>query len=1204
MSNFFDSALKISPSEKALLDEKIQAEKNPRVPPVIGPPEVMQQVGDESTTSLFKDRSQQKTIERFTPKNWNLGNSVSSMGAGWDALGLNQTDSAEYGNAAIRGFLLNNPRALDRIIAEQEEGTAFQIARKYGVTSKEPIEYLKALADEGLFTFPKEIYDPEEKKQIRKDEPTRFDVEQDRINSLLVSAESLNIPGTTKTRVNTETTPVTFGERYTLGRLSNQADRIAFLENAENEDGSPKYEEVLRFPIEMDPDTGEPVEYDLLVAPKYNGTVFRVDPYGQEAAARTGGLDSLSKVLKKLVTGDEETARDLADGLGAVFNVQNLGGTAAMYTVPGGAGASLFKRFLLGLTRSGAVGSGDYLGQFLDKLSVLSEEEQSEGDLGQSFMAAGLELFGKPFMDVLRYRGKYFQQLLTKGTGAEGAAKFKAAETFGVKMSPAFLANDEMAQKFIAQAARLQGEKFQAAYKKLSSKLIQGIRDRISSYGGLGNAAADNRITPADLAKLVESERRDLQTAILDNPTVGFSEVVKEGTDPEIAFGMPQADLAFRAFQRLKTDTQTLRNVFFDKIFKSNPTASFKFDLSPLKQAIRDAREGTPVSVETPPRGTGIFGADEVEILTTDLGKRPAEGTIPGSIDNVLDLLDEVVIDGPVSNTTGKEFGALEQLHRLRINLKQSIFSASEGKDASLVARLSEVERQLDDVFESALDQAPDGARELFALANNTSRLVADTFKSSYIASAMIEGQPQAYRTLIEDLVNGKQRLDAPTRNLLKNLKESLVVMSKEAPPALRRSILAETAVIKDNISNGVLTSLSSEGGTFLTKLSKLTGLDLNEPSDIPKLLDNPAMKFLFPEEKIKQLVSLAASNLRREKDLAVAAANNITEEASSRDIIETLTSSIPDNLVDAGSERIVQIFNKIPGGAEKTRPQVQRFFLQKILDDSLVEDPLKGGKVELLDLGQARTAIESLRSKNPKLSKVFSWAFDGDENAIKIIDDLAVISGNLSKLVAESSGESIQVADVTAKLSGAAGLPGMLSAYKRLLTSRILINSATNPVTMEQWKKYTADASRGSGFYTTKELTNFFLRLQARDNPLNFFYQKPAEEGDDFVPVTKLINESERRYFKPRGGFNTSPSDSGGYLRKLIDRIPKGIQGILGSAEPVTPPSTQTVSSGIANLPNNRTNYTSANQGGIARLPQRLAMLENLGVPLFGNTG
>jgi hypothetical protein len=180
-----------------------------------------------------------------------------------------------------------------------------------------------------------------------------------------------------------------------------------------------------------------------------------------------------------------------------------------------------------------------------------------------------------------------------------------------------------------------------------------------------------------------------------------------------------------------------------------------------------------------------------------------------------------------------------------------------------------------------------------------------------------------------------------------------------------------------------------------------------------------------------------------------------------------------------------------------------------------------------------------------------------------------------------------------------------MLSAYKRLLTSRILINSATNPITMEQWKKYTADASRGSGFYTTKELTNFFLRLQARDNPLNFFYQKPAEEGDDFVPVTKLINESERPYFQPSGKFNTSPSDSGGYLRKLIDRIPKGI---LGSAEPVTPPSTQTVSSGIANLPNNRTNYTSANQGGIARLPQQqqqlerqqLAGLQQVGLPLF----
>ena len=1201
MSNFFGSALQVSPSEKARLEGKVQAERTPKVPPGIGPSEMIQQVSPESTTSFFKDRSRQNAIEQFTPKKFDSGSTFSSMGAGWDAIGLNQTDSAEYGNAAIRGFLLNNPRELDRIIARQEEGTAFQIARKYGVTPKEPVEYLKALADEGLFTFSKEIYDPEEKKQIRKDEPTRFDVEQDRINSLLVSAESLNIPGTTETRVNTETTPVTFGERYNLGRLTNQADRIAFLENAENEDGSLKYEEVLRFPTEMDPDSGEPIEYELLVAPKYNGPVFRVDPYGQDAAARTGGLDSLSEVLKKLVTGDEETAKDLADGLGAVFNFQNLGGTVGSYSIPG-ATAALFKRFLLGMTRSGAVGSGDYLGQFLDKLSVLSEDEQSEGDLGQAFTAAGLELFGKPFMDVIRYRSKYFQQLLSKGTGPEGAAKFAAAETFGLKMSPAFLAADEMAQKFVAQAARLQGKTFQAAYKELSSKLIQGIRNRISSYGGLKNAAEDNRITPADLANLVESERRDLQTAILDNPTVGFSEIVEKGMDPEIALGMPQADLAFRAFQRLKTDTQTLRNVYFDKIFKDNPNASFEFDLSPLKQAIRDAREGTPVSVPTPPRATGVLDIDGAEILTTGSGKKPAEGTIPGSIDNVLDLLDEVVIDGPVSNTTGKEFGALEQLHRLRINLKQSIFSASEGKDASLVARLSDVERQLDDVFESALEQAPGSARELFALANSTSRLVGDTFKSSYIASAMIEGQPQAYRTLIEDLVNGKQRLDAPTRNLLKNLKESLVVMSKEAPPALRKSILEETAVIKDNISNGVLTSLSSEGGTFLTKLSKLTGLNLNEPSDIPQLLDNPAMKFLFPQEKIKQLVSLAASNLRREKDLAVAAANNITEEASSRDIIETLTSSIPDNLVDAGPERIIQIFNKIPGGAEKTRPQVQRFFLQKILDDSLVEDPLKGGKVELLDLGQARVAIEALRSKNPKLSKVFSWAFDGDENAIKIIDDLAVISGNLSKLVAESSGESIQVADVTAKLSGSGGIPGMLSAYKRLLTSRILVNSATKPITMEQWKTYTANASRGSGLYTAKELTNFFLRLQARDNPLNFFYQKPAEEGDDFVPVTKLINESERSYFQPSGKFNTGPSDSGDYLRKIIDFVP-GAKQIFGSAEPALEPSTQTASasrsvapSGISNLPNNRSNSPPASQGGIATLDG----LQKVGLPLF----
>ena len=1155
-------------------------------------------LGKDQSVDVFSPSlsGQQKSEKTYTPRAF--GTEKSTMGAGWDFFGLSPTDSADFGLVEISNYLTSNPEVLEEARKNFSPNVGTPGAWMAGgpksdlfpVYEGDDVEFIKKLAVKGLIELPIEVFDPKKYTDVRNQEPTRFDVEQNRINDLLLGSESLK-DEQGKSRINTETSPLSPWQRYKYALLPDDTKKEQFLEENFGEKG-----EIVRHPITVDQETGEILEYEFLVGEKWGGPLHRVDPYGQTAATRNGGLDAFLGIVTGLA--NEETRKDYADALGVTLSPRNIGATAAAVGTPVGVGVSLVGRTLLTGGRAVAVGVADYFGQFVDKAVALEEAgEVLDQESVESFMAGGFELFGKTFMDVIRLNTDFLKSALLRGAGPEAREKLAAGFRLGVDLGPVHLMTDIFAKRIMDQAAALRGKRFEDATRKLNTGLVTAIRDKITSLGGIINSVG--KIDPKDLVKVVEQDRRDLATAIMTNPTLDIP--LDDMTDAAVQMGMPMADMAFRAFTRVSGHMKDLRNVYYKKVFDSNEGLEINLDLDPLKKAIRDAREGTPVGQRGALVDTGLLDDTGSSLMRDGTSQTPAEGKLGGSLDTVLDTLEQLQINGPITNTTGDAFGVLEQLHRLRINLKQQMWKAAESSDAGITSRLAPVERQLDELFDQTLIGQGGASRDLLALANNTSRQIADTFKSTYIANAMANGESRAYASLVEDLINGKQALDAPTRALLKDIKDTLVVMSKDAPRALQKKILNDSALFKDQLGNSVLAGLASEPAVFVAKLRSLTALPLETADQMSDLLENPAMKFLFPDsDRRKQLVRMAKSNIDYEKKLSVAAARGIDEESSSMDIAQFLMDKLKVLPEEAGPKEIITLFEKL--GADRTKPQMKEYFLNKMLNQSLREDPTKGKKAEILDLKTLREEIENLRTTNPRLSKVFDWAFEGDRDLSQMVEDLSLVSGNMARSL-QDSGNSIQAgaaASVVQKLDFAS----LFGLYKQLITSGLMARAATSPVSMDQLIRFTNDAKRGSSSSIIKEITGYALRLQGRDNPLNFFKLGPPDEGDHFKSVEKEMNSIPKNYFENLRVKSSRKGIIGGMGNDRLGTVPQQPQAL--PRRQASRPSA-TSQQGLANIPTNplpREIAGSPTPRGIAGLaasnPDTASRLAGMGLGLW----
>ena len=1148
-----------------------------------------QQTQQQEDTSV----AEQAVDAGYLPEDYGYDSIRAGLGKA-DIFGILPTNSKTYADEQIKKYLNENPQLINNFLEEQPEGLR-QVLTNMSLRDG-PITFFKKLVRKNALSAPKEIFDPKEEAQLQKDDPTFFAANQDRINRLHATSDytQRNIDGRQISVFNPNASFLEPMQRFALAGLTGE-QRLTYLKKNFNERNGFDVQEV---PVALDKN-GQVLDSEFIIRKLDDRglpvEVRRVDPFGDEAAFRSGGFEILNDLADLLET--EEGRADLADFFGSVVNEKVIAENAVYAAVLAKTGGLP----ILAKIALGSIGSGgtNYIFQAINEL-VRTGAVDSKLDKMEAIYSGIGALFGG-FADFVRpYIGSPVAQL-AKTRKADREKVLAASERLGISVNLQTLVNSPFLNRIINQAGQLRPKKFKDIRLEAGPKIKQKL-DR-------GEQIQTPTITPNNFNSYLAQEKTNIFNELSGLARYEFANL----SDPGVQIGVPTARLALQRLTNFQDQMKTLRNGMYKNALKGAPDIEIDFTdaLENYRVLLDAAREKAPARFLGKEKEIDTGLLDETGAPTTRTNRAGFEQTTLGPLPKELeDIADEIAALNPKMSSTqvGDEvFPVLEQIYNLRRRFNAKLYRlAKDDEGGALLDRMRPVEAALDNMVETIIQKAPADVKEQLVAGNSVARLISDLPKVDFFADALFAGDRNAFAVITGNLLSGKTPLNEDTRALFYDIANAVAIKNRAAKKA--GALTSELAItsfddFKKLVGESALVGLATNPNTFLDKLGNLMGgAKIENLSDLADLRDNDNLKFLFPEEQIENIIKYATTAVSAKKSLAKITAAQLSKDSSTRDILKVMAESVGKaGGLDAGSKQLQELL----GQFAEAKPQIRAF----IFDDLLKKAAPNGD----LNFGALRTAIDNLKNGTDEAGKplrdIYNFAFsdaDGKMLDNQLLDDLELIAGRLTEAAADSGADIATGAEAGKIAKGAivTSAKTALDFLRGFIVAGNIAHFATKPI---EAKRIAAIGREVDNAFTTqkmiKQLINFSFStyMQNKDidfETIDFDASSTDEDGNMNIKLRKalnLIDRQQREVIKRRrDNFQRDPSVFE-YIEKQMDDLAgdEGDDRLPAAPAPMRqtglgiPATTPTAGRGIAALPT----------------PATVQQLQQVGLPLFGGT-
>lgn len=1157
---------------------------------------------EETQPTAKKSAAEMAVDEGYLPETYGYGPLTSAV-ASADVFGLFPTTSRNYRNEEIESYLDANPTLLENAIGGQPEGIRQVLAEEK--QSQGRVQFFKSLVRAKYLSAPKEVFDVAEEEQLRQQDPTFFGANQKRINTLHATADysQRRVNGKQVSIFNPNDSFLGKGQRYALASLTGE-QRKNYLETTFNAENGFK---VLEVPNTLDKD-GQVLAGEFLIQRLDDKglpvEVRRVDPFGDEAALRSGGREIVQNFAELVTT--EEGRKDLAEVLGTLVNEKVLAENAVYAAgLAMGGGLPLFGKVLMaGIGAPSAQVATNLIFQKLGEF-FRSGNFKTSVDIEEAIFS-GIGAVAGSFVDFVRpYVGSLKAQLVkTKKADREGV--IEASERLDIPLNLQTLSNNPFLQRIITQAGQLRPSKFNDIRLEAEPK----IKAKLDKKGDIQTEV----ITPQNFNNIIAREKRDLLQNLSGMARYDFTEI----TDPEVQIGAPTARLALEKLSNFQTNMKSLRNTMYKNALKGAPDVEVDFTdaLDNYNTLLDQARKKAPARFVGTDKevDTGIVDAagKPTTRVQSDGTQESTLGAIPKELD---DLAEQIGNLQPIMTSTqvGEDvFPALEQMYNLKRRFNAKLYRlAKEDEGGALLERMRPVEEALDNMMETIIERAPANVKNQLEAGNSVARLISDLPIVDFYADALFAGDRNAFTTLTTNLLSNPGVLKENVRTLFYDIANAVAIKNRTAKRAgAVSSELAETsfADFKNLVGESAIVGLAADSRQFLTRLGNLMGGgEIKNLSDLADIKDNANLKFLFTDDQIQTLVKNAENTISGNNSLAKLTAAGLTKDSSTRDIIRELASKVDaPGGTDAGIKQLKQILPNF----EAAKPQLRAFIF-----DDLLQKAAPDGEI---NFAQLRKSIDALKNgegeKGIALREIYNFAFTdakGDMVDGQLLDDIQLIAGRLAENVSDAGADIATGAEAgkVAKGSIVTNPKVAIDFLKKYVIAGHIANFVTKPI---EAKRVAAIAKEVDSPITKqkllKTLVNYSFSTSMQNRDIDFYTLDTNAEGFQENPklqkALNLISRSEREVIKERRrGFK---QDSG-----IFDFIESqiGLRGEQGddvlTGSNVTLPTVQS-----APIPPARTGLnipaapTTGGQGiaGLAS-PATVQQLAQVGLPLFGGS-
>lgn len=1068
--------------------------------------------------------------------------------------------------------------------------------------------------------------------------------EQKRIDAMVGDDPALG------SRFSSEESPLSPGDRFNYATLDTAEEKRKFFSNL-----YPEGEFYVKEVGQSFEDPSQRVTIELF-STEPGGPLYQVDRFDYQNTFSGRGLVNLFTETKKAFEGDVEAkARvskiyngmglDIVDVAGELGNFQNLL-PALVDALPASKAKAVFLRAASGITKGGAVFGLDKLGQWLDDATSL-DEVRGEGvattDSMESALASAFTAFGRVAGATFGLlsgspQGKQaFKELFLTGSSNDQLNIVRAAENAGVAVTVGNLIDSGIMKRLLAQSQALSPELYGPVRKEQSEKLLQYLMDKVTQNDG----KIDGAVTPEQVGEIIEGMSSKIRNILFDDPL-----------DPTSATLDAQfkADMAGRSLREIQKMDALIRNDLYKNLLQSPQISKAKFDIDTTNlrnqaKAVQEGVLGTQQKTVTRTIEEGplldasgnLIRPEGIEEVTENVVESIGGGLSP-QLAKISKDLETALFDDPVASRVDSKtvFSVLEQVDTYKKKLAEIVdVTSSENR------YVQQLQNALDGIWDQTLNQidelgvAPE-IKEQAAQAKWLSQYMTETMRTGYIGQALQSGNTRPFENLIQPLLDGQKVLGPDDLAALTNLvqgapanipKKYLGGRDGEIVAKMTRGQRKKVVDrFRDQLKSAATLALQAEPLKFAGKLREITGI--KDLSRVNEVVENPNLKWFFPDlEERKRLVSQA--NLLEKFDTGLAPYREAVKETKaglplflsrvdlnssligeaaeeSIGIVKAIVSKLPGVKGDPPSpgqtsaQDIKIVFNELTGDSRvAVKKQLQKYFLGNILNEISKETAAEG------TLGVAYNkvskAIADMRGKNSPVSALYDWVMEDVPELGDVVSTLSRLSTVFKD--AEDFGASLSAAQ-EAQAAGTAAFEGRVpKLLEILMKQKVMAAVFTEPVTLAQFEHMLKQDQLGKR--VQKALGRLIMKTAVREAPRQNYELDSLGDGVKRVSILPMSGKGASTSFQDLAVEREKKSPSGSRLEELVP----GTDRMLFESIPYKPRASSTprpVSSLGSSSNISPAQGGAAPPGGIARLPQQqqLAMLENLGVPLFGSTG